>query len=678
MSDPLSLGGLLGGILGGAAGASSASSNNANAGHENMTTTTTQSPYGAASPYINEILSLGLSDLGPGSAAWGGTTPQGEGTPSYGGPGGVSLPQTTPLPDDPGGALNHPVVGGGGIMNNQNGGIVNGGTGVYADSAAAPNNPYAMSAPSGGSPGGGVSTSGVSNGLGLTGVSSSDEAAIQALMSQGQGITNNPLYSTDEGYINSLTSGGNPNSENAAAFSAASQLESTGNPALDQYISELFSGTTPGSSGPNPYMVNANAVGGGGGGGTFVELTPQQIDPTISNEASFIEKELGQNAYTANPAMNQEIAAATKSITDTMQQQTIPGITSAAVGSGLMGGSSWQNAMAQAANQESQNLGNTIGNLYGQDYTTQAANQMQAASIGAQINENQASNASQLAGEEAAAGTAAGASERAAALNYQLGMASLYQQGQLANSSDLESAIGLQGNIQQNALGQMGSLAQAYGNQQTAAAGLAPELAMMPSSIYNEAGTLSEGASRNAVSAQQAADQLKASLASTAAQRSAINLQAQEFYNPMTQLTDYSNIVHNLTGNLGSTTSNTQGTNFIGTPQQSVAGQGLAGALGGMNLGNMLGGALGGGNSSSNGINIGQDSNPSGQLTNQPGTDQPIYDNNGNIIGYTNGSNAGNSSGIDPNTGIPYADETNPYDPQGGVPISDTGDLGGF
>jgi hypothetical protein len=351
--------------------------------------------------------------------------------------------------------------------------------------------------------------------------------------------------------------------------------------------------------------------------------------------------------------MQQMVNAATSQIKNQMAQQTLPGVTSKAIGGGLMGGSAWQNAMAQAANQETQQVGNAVAPLYYQGYADQQARQMQAAQIGEQYNAAQIQANTQLAGSAMQASAAGGA----AGLQAQVAMAQLAQQKQLAMMQALQGGLGMQAGIEQNAYGdmgtlsgQMGGLSTAYGQQQGQAAGLAPGLVGLPAGIMGEAGNLSLGASRNAVSAQQAQDQLRASLAAASNQRSAINLQRQEFYDPLTRLGDVSGIIGGLTGRYGSTsgTQNVQGTNFTGLQPQSVAGQGLAGALGGMNLANMLGGGGGGGGLGN--LFGGGGADPSISSTNPGGNTMPP------------------GTFYDPNTGQYYQGDPNQYAPSPGDP----------
>ena len=597
------LGGLLGGLFGGAAGAADASAANANAGHENMTTTV--SPWGAASPYLQGLMQMAYGSLGQGSAAWGQLNPQGQGQAAYGGASGPGAPGGTQ--SAPGGSGVGPGAGGGGLGNIMpfgSGSNTFGATGgnyafggKTAESTAAPYPPLGGAAPAGG--GGGGSGGDGAGGGGFNGTSPQSQAAIDALLGiaqQGGG----PLQGEETNFAGSYLSGQDPNAMGQGTYAAA-QAAAQGNPQLQAFLNQLYGGQMPGSPGasgvPAGYGQATPTLGQGGFGGfsAGTSMGPSaDAPPPIANENDFISNILaqGQQSYQANPALQQMEDAATAGIKQQMATQTIPGITSASVGSGLMGGSAWQDAMAKAANQETTAVGNAVAPLAYQGYSDQMARQMQAAGLGAQLNENQTTANASMNNAAMAARASAGGAAIGANLNYQLGMAQLAQQGQLARMGAIQSGLGMQQQNQQYDLGQMTNLSDAYGSNQLGAAQLGTAVENIPASQMASAAAAAQAGvgGQNAYQASQ--NQLRAAMAQVSAENQRTNLSQQEFYDPLTRLGDVSNIIGGLSGRYGST--NVQGTNFTNMPQQNVAGQGLAGLLGGMNTGNQLGNMLGG------------------------------------------------------------------------------------
>lgn len=614
------LGGLLGGLFGGAAGAADASANNANAGHENMTTTA--QPWGAASPYLQGLMQMAYGSLGPGSASWGQLTPQGQGMAAYGGASGPGVPPGAPgAPAAPGAqrydSYGYPIDPPGGPIGDISRGYPqHGGPWTVPESTTAsyPAMPGAAaggaSPPSGAPAAGGGGGGGAPAGSGgFNGTSPQSQQAINQLLGiAGQG--GGPLQGEETSFAGQYLAGQDPNAYRQATY-GADQAAAQGNPQLQAFLNELGQGQMPGSPGAQglpPGSSSPYTMGVGGGGGGFAQMagpSPTYAAAPISNENDFIQGILaqGQQKYQANPALQQMEDAATAGIKQQMATQTIPGITSASVGSGLMGGSAWQDAMAKAANQETTAVGNAVAPLAYQGYSDQMARQMQAATIGSQLNENTATNNASMANASLAARSSAGAAMGSASLQYQLGMAQLAQQGQLARMNTMLSGIGMNQQNQQYDLGQMGTLSDAYGQQQLGAGQLGASVESIPAQQMAMAAQAAQAGvgGQNAYMASQ--NQLRAALAQASAQRSVgmaqvgaeqarTNLSQQEFYDPMTRMGDVSNIIGGLSRGYGST--NTQGTNYTNLPMQNVAGQGLAGLLGGMNMGSQLGNLLGG------------------------------------------------------------------------------------
>jgi hypothetical protein len=459
--------------------------------------------------------------------------------------------------------------------------------------------PYPGAAPSGGAPGG---VRGAAPGGGFHGTTPESQQAIDQLLAiaqQGGG----PLQGEESGFTGSYLRGQDPNAYRTNVY-AADQAAAQGDPRLAAFLAQLGGGQMPGSPGAQDPGAGGAPTTAMMGGGISVNMGPQ-APPPIANENDFISQILaqGQQKYQANPALQQMEDAATAGIKRQFASQVIPGITSASVSSGLMGGSAWQDAMAKAANEETGALGNAIAPLAYQGYSDQMARQMQAAGLGAQLNENAATNDSSRANAAMQAQASGSASMANANLQYQLGLRQLTQQGQLARMNAMLSGIGMGQQNQQFDLGQMGTLADTYGQQQLGAGQLGTAVESIPAQQM----ALAAGAAQAGVGGQNqylaSQNQLRAALAQVSAERQRTNLSQQEFYDPLTRLGDVSNIIGGLSRPYGSSTQ--QGTDFRNLPRQNVAGQGLAGLLGGMNtgsqLGNMLGG-LGGGGGGSNGL----------------------------------------------------------------------------
>lgn len=658
------LGGLLGGLVGGAAGASDASSNNALAGHVDLTNSQQTNPWGPASPYLQGLMQLAYGSLGPGSASWGQLNPQGQGSPSFGGPSGPGAPPGGPGP----GGANPPGASPYGPGTIYQGGVQTGGghyVGNGARALSAPGPSGLGSAPSGGTP--------PAAGPGFNGTSPQSQQAIDQLLAiaqQGGG----PLQGQEQGFVGQYLQGQDPNAYRSTTFGADQALAQSGDPRLNAFLASLSAGQMPGSPGAQDPGAGGMPTTGMMGGGISINMGPQ-APPPVAGEADFISKILaeGQDKYQANPALQQMEDAATAGIKRQFASQVIPGITSASVGSGLMGGSAWQDAMAKAANEETSALGNAIAPLAYQGYSDQMARQMQAAGLGAQLNENAATNETSRANAAMQAQASGSASMANANLQYQLGLRQLTQQGQLARMQAMLSGIGMGNEVQQYGLGQMGSLAQGYGQEQLGAGQLGSAIERIP----GEQMALAAQAAQAGVTGQNqylsSQNQLRAALAQVSAENARTRLSQQEFYDPLTRLGDVSTIIGGLSRPYGSSTSTQQGTDYRNLPRQNVAGQGLAGALGGMGLGNQLGNLLGGLGGGGLGGGGGISPNPNSPTGYSDAAGNPVDPYAGGSP-YDNLSGATGANPGDPGYGViaapndPYAggDPWQGFDPTGG------------
>jgi hypothetical protein len=636
------IGSLLGGLLGGAAANSSANANNALAGHVNMTTT--QNPYGPAQPYINGLLQDVYNAIPGQEASYGGTHPLGSGQAApYQQVPGASGSAAQPTPADPYGTL--PTSGGGGAytgplvnpINGQNMGINPRSPAVSPAGYGIGGEPKSTAAaPSGG--GGGVPTPAAGGGnVGQTGESSQTAAAIQALLNAaGQGSS---VYQPSANLISELENGQSTNPDQAQTYANLLSNYRNGNSNLAAMIQQLQSGQTPGATGNTPASAAAAAlaqVGGGmSGGGVTVNMpaTPQiaAVNQYISNELN------AKYNPNSDPNLAAEEQAANYQTEQQFKNTVLPGVNSAAIGDGLMGGSAWQAAEGQAANQYAAALANSNATLQGQNYQEFLTQQNTALQQGASINESAGNNAATVGAAAASASGQVAAANITSARNYAANMAALANQQNIANESALGSAIGTQQAGQQADLSGMGNISNAYSAEQLGALNAAPAISQIPYAGYEAAGSLAEGADKNAVTAQQAADQLKVGEGQIALGNAQLGFGEQQYYSPLNTLGMASNIIGNLSGKYGDTTQ--VGTNYTGTPLVNPSAQTAAGALGGMNLGSGLGSllsGLGGGGGSSSGASGGLTPVGNGDYIDSNGN---YYDANGNALGSDSNGN---------------------------------------
>jgi len=654
MSDLLGgLGGLLGGIFGGVSANQNASAANANAGHVNLTTQ--QNPWGPAQDYYQGLMSDVYGAIQGDSARYGGTTPvgagqqapfqpiTGAGSAQAGGSSGLTQvaqgvfrQADGTLVDANGNTL---FYGGGPAGPGHQPFAGYSGSGAIKESTAAPYpNTGAGAAPAAG----GAPPAAGAGATGLTGESASTSQAIQALLAAA--AKGSSVYDPSSQMIQQLEKGQSTNPMQAQTFADLASNYANGNPALAQMIQQLFAGQTPGSPGSGgaggsaAQQAAAAALaqfGGGGGGGTQVTI---QGGGGIPEVAQYIKDQLASK-YDPNsdPNLAAEMQAANRQTETQFKNSVLPGINSDSMGSGLMGGSAWREAMGQAANNYATALAGSNANLQGQNYQEYLQQKNAALQAGEGINVGAGNNAAQIAAAMASAGGTLGAARTNASANYALGMASLAQQDQLARMGELGTAIGTQQQGQLADLSGMGQQSTAFGAEQLGALNAAPAISNIPYAGYEAAGNLSAGADRNAVAAQQAADQLRASLAGVSLGKSQLGFQEQQFYDPMTRLAQASGIIGNLTHGFGSTTQT--GTDFRNMPQQNVGGQTMAGILGGSQLGSGLGNMLGGLGGGPGGGGGGSPVTSTPGLTTTAlgnglyqGSDGQIYDSSGNVV----------------------------------------------
>jgi len=566
-------GGVIGGLgsyLGGSKQASAQDALNKHAGEVNVQSFNT--PWGPSTDYRGYGMQHAL-DLMKGY----GPTDQGNGGPfSY--PGGT--PQAAPAPTGGGG-------GGGG----------NRGTGAF--------NPT-------GSDRYGGTGSGQTNFSGASGSTDLIQSALNARATGGSAY-----YQPAQDYTTSLLNGQETNGYRAAA---AEGFQNFSDPELQRFESMLW-GDTPGflNSGPATSSLQA---GGGFGGGNY--QTP--VGPV--DTASYVKKILASQYDPNNPALAGMRDAATRKIKQDFYEKEIPGVTNEAQASGLYGGSTYANALAQSSGRFATSLGDTVSQMQYQDYLNWQNQVNNALGVGAGLDEAAGHDAAQVA-----------ASANSASASYQASLADNASREKLARLSALQGAISQGGSERQFAAAGLASIGDSFSTDQRAALGAVPELSGLDIRDLSAAGAMSQASDQNRLTArgqdfsratsergqdwQRAAEErgqdtskAVAGIASRtqmsiAQQQIALQQQAFDFQKaqyehevPWQDLMHYSDVINAASGGYGSSQQ-------IGYDRRSGApvitgpnpfAQGISGAIGGYYVGQGIG----------QGINAGANYSPQG------------------------------------------------------------------
>lgn len=355
------------------------------------------------------------------------------------------------------------------------------------------------------------------------------QARMDALAGQNAG-----MYGAAENYSKDTLAGNSHNPLMGQATDAANAIAQ--DPGLADYESVLrggIAGAGGGATGGSTGGYGGNAYGlapaSYGGGGSY-QNNSATSDPT--GVAAALRDMIGGKDAPGLAAQ----AAAIQDEVGRSRAQNIKQLRARAVGSGFYGGDIYQQLEEGAVAQGDQEM----------------TNQLAAARFGAYQNAiNQGvtydSNMADVAARNAA--TAAGAGSAAA---------SLAQQSQLARLGMWGDALKTGQSGRAGTASALGNLSSLYSNDQQHALAGVNDLGTSRRSDVTAAGQLSLGSDQSRNTFIGNADQLRAAQISGGNQRAALKFQEQQFYDPLTRLSAYSNVLGGLYGGQGSET--TKGT----------------------------------------------------------------------------------------------------------------------
>jgi hypothetical protein len=372
-----------------------------------------------------------------------------------------------------------------------------------------------------------------------------------------------PLYGTANDFIQNQLTGGENNPYRAET--AGMVRDVTNDPDLRRFIDELWAGNTPGAgSGGN--ILTASAARGGVGLQNGISGAPGSgYTPESTGSAAALRQLIaGGDA----PGQQAVIDAITRQSGEAFNER-MRAVKAQGAGTGMFGSTPFEQSAAQAERQ------------YGQDVTDRMSNERmtnyrQALGLGTQFDISAADRAAQEA-------MAANANRASGAAN----SAALAQQGELARMGMLSNAIGMQQGGRQFQAQGMGNLAGLYSADNNYSLGAVPDISGLDLRDMGAAAQFSGGLdqNRNQWGGIQSGERVGLANASNA--RSSINLQRDMFYDPLSRLGQYTNILGGASGDYGNTFSSGSGTQSIpfgGSPWASAASGAISGYQAGQQI----------------------------------------------------------------------------------------------
>lgn len=354
------------------------------------------------------------------------------------------------------------------------------------------------------------------------------QARTDALAGQNAG-----MYGAAENYSTDTLAGNSHNPLMGQATDAANAIAQ--DPGLADYESVLRGGIAGagggGGNGGSYGPTQTNFTGyyqGNGQGGT---VAPASYTSSTGVDAALRDMIAGKDA----PGLAAQ-AAAIQDEVGRSRAENIKQLRARAVGSGFYGGDIYQQLEEGAVAQGDQEM----------------TNQLAAARFGAYQNAiNEGVTYDSNMADVAARNASTSASSASSA-------ASLAQQGELARLGMWGDALKTGQTGRAGTASALGNLSSLYSNDQQAAAAGINTLGTSRRNDVEAAGQLSLGSDQARNTYIGNADQLRAAQISGGNQRAALQFQQQQFYDPLTRLAAYSNVLGGLYGGQGSET--TKGT----------------------------------------------------------------------------------------------------------------------
>jgi hypothetical protein len=381
---------------------------------------------------------------------------------------------------------------------------------------------------------------------------------------------NAPLYGAGQGYVQDTLEGDSRNPLIGKATGAADAIAE--DPRLAQFQDYLMgdlgiggkSSSVGGSNQPRVvYNVNPNYATAGAGG---AQAAPGYGSSTGAAEAlkKLIAGELPQGWQGAEDAISRRVSEERAS--------NIRDLRARAVGSGFYGGDVYkeleQGAIAKGDMELADALATARYQAFQNALNEGASYDLGMANIAA--GERSASNAS---------GAAAGAASQEIA-----------SREKLAKLGTLMDSLGLGEQSRFGRAGALGDLAGLVSTDQRAALGGVGEIAGGRRDDLGSAGTLSLGADRNRVDLLSSGNSLAAARAGVGLGRSQLAFDRERYYDPLSRLGTFTDVMNGLYGGYGSETTSGRDTRSVSPPAfSSPYGAALSGASVGGQIGSQYG-----------------------------------------------------------------------------------------
>jgi hypothetical protein len=536
-------GGLVGGLLGGVGSYAGAKESNKDAGKVDITHT--NDPWAPSLPYRQTAMDEALAALRGGRPA--APSP----APPTGGASGlrnVSMAGKAPAPAPGVGRVNKrgefvpykPTAAGAGS----------------ASPAAAPANSPAGSGP-------------------WTGESTQTRKAFDALAARAE--AGDPLYGAASDYQERLLSGDPERDPNAYRGETADMLRDLDDPDLKRFKEMLFSqvgsggGRSSGAGlaqyGPGT-RVNADGTAIGtrtpaGGDGTGPVGVVDDIQEIL--DGKYLEE--------GNPHRQKLVDAATaqsgRALDDRLKQNRLR-----AAGSGMYGGTPYQNIEGRALTDYGKEVGEVTGAIEAADYNARMADVMQALGVGAGYDTAYLDRAASERMSNASLSASAGSAE-----------AGRQTQLELARLGALSGAVGMGLDQGQFRASGMGALAGQYGGEQQGALGLVDEITGLPIRDWGAAGQLSLGSDSNRNQLAGINASRAVGMAGVGATNKRLDFDRERYAHeaPLNDIGRFMDIISSASG--GGGTSREVGLDRRSASPSNIWGQTASGAAGGYALG---------------------------------------------------------------------------------------------
>lgn len=377
----------------------------------------------------------------------------------------------------------------------------------------------------------------------------------------------NPLYGEAESYISDTISG--EGDRNQYRTETAGMLRDLDNEDLRRYTEMLFEGEMPGSgrgrTGQSASEARSRGYGAGAYGTQAAALAAAQAEQaSLVGVRGDLRGILDGGDTPGAAAMRERIRREGGEAYAEMAKD----LRLRSVGSGMYGGTPYQQAESDALSRSSQGISDALAaqdyNMYGQ--ALGLGTQYDIASQDRAAQERAAANASASAGRASEAGYAS--------------------QERLARMGALQDAIGMRIGLDQYRSSGMGSLGEGMSADQRFALGATPDITGLSARDWTAAGQVSLGADANRNNWRSGENSRAVGMAGVGVDRARLNFDRYRYDReaPMNDIQAYMNIVNQASGGYGTSRDygmdrRNQSPSYVNTGGQAIAGAAAGASL---------------------------------------------------------------------------------------------------